>query len=49
MEEPPAGGAAAGAADSDGFYLVTAQRPTAVTHSVVGNFCSPNEVDLLLA
>ena len=46
MEEPPTAG---GESADGGFYLVTAQRPTAVTHSVVSNFCSPGEVDLLLA
>jgi hypothetical protein len=30
-------------------YVVTAQRPTAVTHAVVGSFTAPGSVDLVLA
>jgi hypothetical protein len=30
-------------------YVVTAQRPTAVTHAVVGSFTAAGSVDLVLA
>eukprot|EP00003_Mantamonas_plastica_P022436 TRINITY_DN380_c1_g1_i2.p1 TRINITY_DN380_c1_g1~~TRINITY_DN380_c1_g1_i2.p1 ORF type:complete len:1241 (+),score=459.79 TRINITY_DN380_c1_g1_i2:225-3725(+) len=29
-------------------YVVTAQKPTAVTHSVTGNFTAPNETNLIV-
>ena len=30
-------------------YVVTAQKPTAVSHSVVGHFTSPTELSLIIA
>ena len=30
-------------------YVVTANKPTVVTHSVVGNFTGTNTLDLVLA
>lgn len=30
-------------------YVVTAQKPTSVTHSCVGNFTSPQELNLIVA
>jgi|APAra0007618328_1042625.scaffolds.fasta_scaffold01031_1 hypothetical protein len=30
-------------------YAVTAQKPTCVTHSCVGNFTSPQELNLIVA
>jgi DNA damage-binding protein 1 len=30
-------------------YVVTAHKPTAVTHSVVANFTGPNDINLITA
>ena len=30
-------------------YVVTAHKPTNVTHSCVGNFTSPDEINLIIA
>jgi DNA damage-binding protein 1 len=30
-------------------YVVTAQKPTVVTHSIVGNFTAENDFNLILA
>lgn len=30
-------------------YIVSAQKPTVITHAVVGNFTSPNDLNLVLA
>jgi len=30
-------------------YVVTAHKPTSVTHSCVGNFTSPQELNLIVA
>lgn len=30
-------------------YIVSAQKPTAITHAVVGNFTAPGDLNLVLA
>jgi hypothetical protein len=30
-------------------YVVTAHKPTSVSHSCVGNFTSPNQLNLIIA
>jgi hypothetical protein len=30
-------------------YVVTAQKPTAVTHAIVGHFTSPSDINLIVA
>jgi DNA damage-binding protein 1 len=30
-------------------YVVTAQKPTAVTHAIVGHFTSPTDINLIVA
>lgn len=50
-EGPGAGGAGAPTAGGGGVYnyVVTAHKPTAVTHAVVGNFTSPTDLNLITA
>jgi DNA damage-binding protein 1 len=30
-------------------YVVTAQKPTAVTHAIVGHFTGPTDINLIVA
>jgi DNA damage-binding protein 1 len=30
-------------------YVVTAQKPTAVSHAIVGHFTSPTDINLIVA
>ena len=30
-------------------YVVTAQKPTVVTHAIVGHFTSPTDINLIVA
>jgi hypothetical protein len=47
---PPAAAAAAAAAEMSVWnYVVTAHKPTSVSHSCVGNFTSPNQLNLIVA
>ena len=49
IDEGPSGISAA-VGDAGVFnYVVTAHKPTAVTHAVVGNFTSPSDVNLIVA
>jgi hypothetical protein len=50
VDEGPAGvSAAVGDTGACHNYVVTAHKPTAVTHAVVGNFTSPTDVNLIVA
>ena len=47
---PPAAAAPVAAAEMSVWnYVVTAHKPTSVSHSCVGNFTSPNQLNLIIA